>query len=284
MLFSESDFKTDYQTHNETHCSSSLVNAICAMACHLVEGEESENKLKDLEILRKGFLNEALAYLNPDNYRHLTSIQTFAIIYLAELSAGRAQSAYAYLRSAIDYLTEATSDQQSSRALELSGWGVQTLNTWAHLQHSRPVAWSADDCRFCAGMTYQTIHNDVPRFLTFNYVSIDKQDGFWRFYRRVGDERELPARQCNSVTTACNQAKLFIIIQESLGLYCREQSKATAQAVLEVYKRYLEWKEDLPPPIKSVDTNDQPLPHVFYLQYDPPLCVLKVLRQGLIRI
>lgn len=130
MLFSESDFKRDYQTHGKTHCSASLVNAICAMACHLLEADKTSGRSKaDLKLVRNGFMNEALASLSPRNYHDLTAIQTFAIIYLAEMGDGRAQSAYSYLRSAMDYLNASKPDQQSARAYELSGWGIHTLKT-----------------------------------------------------------------------------------------------------------------------------------------------------------
>lgn len=130
MLFGESDFKSDFQTRGKTHCSSSLVNAICAMACHLLEAEQATSRSEtELKLVRDGFLNEALASLSPENYHHLTSIQTFAIIYLAEMSDGRANSAYPYLRSATDYLNASKPDQQNVRAYELSGWGIHTLKT-----------------------------------------------------------------------------------------------------------------------------------------------------------
>lgn len=134
MLFSESDFKRDFQTHGKTHCSSSLVNAICAMACHLLEADQGSSRSKtDLKLVRNGFLNEALATLSPENYHHLTSIQTFAIIYLAEMSDGRTHSAYPYLRSATEYLNASKPDQQNLRAYELSGWGIHTLKTYVDL-------------------------------------------------------------------------------------------------------------------------------------------------------
>lgn len=130
MLFSESDFKRDFQTQSKTHCSSSLVNAICAMACHLLGADQGSSGSKtDLKLVRNGFLSEALASLSPENYHRLTSIQTLAIIYLAEMSDGRAHSAYPYLRSATEYLNVSKPDQQNAGAYELSGWGIHTLKT-----------------------------------------------------------------------------------------------------------------------------------------------------------
>lgn len=109
------------------------------------------------------------------------------------------------------------------------------------------------------------MNSEIPQYLIFSADWAD--EGLWRFYRRVGDERDLPARPCHSIITACNQTKLFRIIHESLHLYCRTRGKVTAQAVLEVYKRYLEWKEHLAPILKKIETNDQPLPHIMCLQY-----------------
>lgn len=112
------------------------------------------------------------------------------------------------------------------------------------------------------------MNSEIPQYLVFSADWAD--EGLWRFYRSVGDERDLPARPCHSIITACHQTKLFRIIHESLHLYCRTRGKVTAQAVLELYKRYLEWKEHLAPILKKVETNDQPLPHVMCLQYESP--------------
>lgn len=115
-------------------------------------------------------------------------------------------------------------------------------------------------------MTYQPSHDTtLPHSVTFQHVREDRDDHVWRFFRHVGDSRELPTRPSHAIMTACNQAKLLRIAQESLNLYCGTRGKATAQAILEGYKSYLDWKNDLPVVIKNIDINDQPLPHVLYL-------------------
>lgn len=115
-------------------------------------------------------------------------------------------------------------------------------------------------------MTYQPSHDaTLPLSVIFQHVRLDRDHYLWRFYRHVGDDRELPTRSSHAIMTACNQAKLLRIGQESLNLYCGTRGKATAQAILEGYKRFLDWKDDLPSVIKNIDINDQPLPHVLYL-------------------
>ena len=131
MLFSELDFRQDYRMHRQTYCSSSLVNAICAMSCHLLENSMGDEAIGhvDTSTLREGFMDEARSSLTADIFREMTSIQTFAIMYLVDLSAGKARSAVGYLRSAVENLMTYSEYQQSEEAMELSRWGVQSLNT-----------------------------------------------------------------------------------------------------------------------------------------------------------
>ena len=96
---------------------------------------------------------------------------------------------------------------------------------------------------------------------------MDRDHAPWCFYRHPGDEHELPTRPSYAITAACYQAKLFRIIDESLNLYCGARGQVSAEKTLAVYKRYVDWKNDLPSMITDVDASDQPLPHILYLQY-----------------
>ena len=142
MLFSEIDFLEAYERGSDdkekTYCSSALVNAICAMGCLLLEDpqqspkppEETSNPTyEDAMQLCEAFIKEARARLVPDEYSLWTSIQAFAVIHLVDLSCGKARSATGYMRSAADNLKIRTQGLQSSEAIQLSYWGVHTLNT-----------------------------------------------------------------------------------------------------------------------------------------------------------
>lgn len=139
MLFSELDFKHDFRVKNQTNCSASLVNAICAMGCNLLESEdvgERRNRV-DAATLRDGFMNEARAALTPSSYGYMTSVQTLAVMFLVELSSGKARKAIGYLRSAVDNLKPAVDNLKngdessfSEEAHEITVWGLHTLNTY----------------------------------------------------------------------------------------------------------------------------------------------------------
>ena len=95
---------------------------------------------------------------------------------------------------------------------------------------------------------------------------MDRDDDIWRFYRSVGDEREMPHRPSHAILSACYQAKLFRIIRNSLNLYCGYSGKVTAHKVVACYKEYTDWRAELPDVLHNVDVNAQPLPNILYLQ------------------
>ncbi|KAL9116521.1 MAG: hypothetical protein Q9187_006954, partial [Circinaria calcarea] len=269
MLFSEVDFLASYRLGDDTYCSIPLTNAICAMACHLLDNPSPEAKprdkasmsgYEDAQQLRGAFMAEARATLVPEVFTRMTSIQAFAIMFLSELSSGKARSATAYLRCAADHLKFSKADGQSQQALELSHWGVHTLNT----------AWS--------GFTYQKPFAPVsPRSRVFLDVQVDRDYGpaQWRYYRQPGDERDVPKRPSFAILTAYSQAKLFRIVHDTITVYCGARGRVTAESVIGCYKRYLDWAEELPWQLRSTDVDTQPLPHILSLQYDslPPLQV-----------
>ncbi|KAL8831026.1 MAG: hypothetical protein Q9170_005476 [Blastenia crenularia] len=257
MLFSESEFRDSYHTSDETYCSSALVNAICAMACHLMDQKDADGE-GDIETLTNGFMNQARQEVKPENYQSLCSVQALAVMYLADLSSGKARSATGYLRASVEFLKAAELDGQSAKAREISLWGIQTLNTSS------------------TGITYQKLYApELPYMPRFRHVDINSNHSLWRFYRYNGDQRKLPVRPSHAILTACHQAALFRIVHESLNLYCGLRGSVTAEAVLILYRRYLDWEEDLPFILKAVDEQAQPLPHILYLHVQYHVAVLQ---------
>ncbi|KAL8993298.1 MAG: hypothetical protein Q9169_006447 [Polycauliona sp. 2 TL-2023] len=257
MLFSEIDFKESFRIDDDTYCSPALVNAICAMACHLVDGSDIEEEI-DVDTLAQAFMNEARQEVLPQNYTCLTSVQALAVMYLADLSSGKARSATGYLRAAVEFLKAAELDGQSPTAREISTWGIQTLNTSS------------------TGITYQKLYApELPYTARFQHVDIQGDKEVWRFYRTVGDGRELPVRPSYAIMTSCYQAALFRIIHESLNLYCGLRGIATAGAILTTYRRYLDWEYDLPSILKNVDVEAHPVPHILFLHIQYHVAVVQ---------
>lgn len=182
MLFSELDFKHSFRTNDKIYCSSALVNAICAMGCHLLANDRNDTVKKDLDIttLKDGFMKEAREHLLPDSYLDMTSIQTFAVMYLVDVSSGKARNATGYLRSAVDNLMSIKGDNQSDEARELAQWGIQTLNRYGlsiklHKDHLTSLA------HMLASLTNSFTRQGCPKqrfFSMFEWTGMTRYGGF----------------------------------------------------------------------------------------------------------
>ena len=71
-------------------------------------------------------------------------------------------------------------------------------------------------------------------------------------------------RKSLAYLTACENAKLYRIAHECILVYCGVRGKISANTLLDVFQRYIGWKDELPPDLRSVE--GQPLPHVLLLQ------------------
>lgn len=101
-LFDEGIFVKEYQTNSERHCSQALVNAICAMACHL--HTKLEESLIDYESLGTLFMNAARTLVRPE-IEDLTTVQTLAVMFLVDYSRGKGHRASLYLSMATRILS-----------------------------------------------------------------------------------------------------------------------------------------------------------------------------------
>lgn len=116
-------------------------------------------------------------------------------------------------------------------------------------------------------MTYQRLYTaQEPKDPNFRHVRLGTDNAMWRYYRHPGDGRELPVRPSYAMLTACHQAGLFRIVNDCLIVYCGIRGRVNASKVLEIYCRYQGWNEELPAEIAGIDKEEQPLPHVLYIQ------------------
>ncbi len=117
-----------------------------------------------------------------------------------------------------------------------------------------------------SGFIYQKPQASIsPRALPFSGDILDDGEGdnTWRLYKHPGDSG-VPDRLSQSVVTASEHAKLFRTVHESILAYCGSRGKVSAQKLLDIYERYMAWKDGLPHALRELD-ND-PLPHVLFLQ------------------
>jgi hypothetical protein len=104
-LFSEGHFVDGYKRQSKIYCSSVLVNAICAMACHLhTTGEGDET---DFDQLAGDFGDAVRTSIDPDDLT-ITTIQAFAVLFLVDCARGNGLRAFSYLQIATASLSAVT--------------------------------------------------------------------------------------------------------------------------------------------------------------------------------
>lgn len=259
-LFSEGHFVDSYKRQSRTYCSSVLVNAICAMACHLhttAEGDEV-----DFDQLAGEFSNAARATINPAD-QSITTTQAFAVLFLVDCARANALRASSYLQIATNSLPDITyqEDDGFTEVLKNTVRGIRNLT----------IEWSQ--------ITFQvppTVHSASYEEVEDNDDKLDEAK--WYFYRYVNDQ--CPAWPGLLATTNREKAKLTAIIQDiSIMLYSQHPPQISARQVLQKYSRLVAWRQDLPAVIGNIeDNNSQALPHVLSLLILYTHAVIQLLR------
>lgn len=126
-LFSEGHFVDSYKRQSYQFCSPTLVNAMCALACHLHTGGESEEI--DFEQLGMSFSDAVRASIDPED-RSLTMTQAFAVIFLLDCAGGNCLRGASYLKIATSNLSYAKSTDSDAvlEVLKNTTRGLRSIN------------------------------------------------------------------------------------------------------------------------------------------------------------
>lgn len=133
QIFSRDRFLTDFTCMASSHCSTPLVNAIAAFACHYTDTSSTVARPGDHTVAGDHFFAEAKRLLTADEEPSLTTVQALGIMGLREISHGRVSNGYQYmgrcLRTALEMglNVSAKSDRLPPEVIEerkITFWGV----------------------------------------------------------------------------------------------------------------------------------------------------------------
>lgn len=96
VLFSRECFYKDFRAGRDKYCSSLLVNAICAYACHLTDDPAGRTEPSNFRTSGDHFFKEARRLLFEDESPCLTTVQALCILSMREPSTGRESSGFGY--------------------------------------------------------------------------------------------------------------------------------------------------------------------------------------------
>lgn len=82
MLFDDEQFIFAFRNCQDTYCSPPLVNAMCAMGCHVLRSEwrGDEDVGRGINYLQSKFIDEVEGLLMDSEASKMTNIQTWAIV------------------------------------------------------------------------------------------------------------------------------------------------------------------------------------------------------------
>ena len=102
------------------------------MGCHVLDEmfDGNSEAYGSIVELRDRFVEEARFQVkDPASFLKMTTIQTFAIMFLIELARGNGARGSLHLRLAIENLLLIQTPKQMSDSSTLPAWGILTLHT-----------------------------------------------------------------------------------------------------------------------------------------------------------
>ncbi|MCJ1283993.1 hypothetical protein MMC26_003324 [Xylographa opegraphella] len=261
MLFSRPHFMASFDNYDELYCTSALVNAICAMACHLFDKQPDDGFQPgvDPKDLRESFMLEARTLVRDLPPEKLAVVQTYAVMFLVDLSSGNGANSASYIRLAADAIDQRVESGYSTQAAEMTKWGIYSLSVdWAQFTFLVPTLFQ------------------IPASLELPNYSFNQDTSSWQLYRHLSDSSN-PEQPSHIIDSSTAHAKLLRIIHDTLALfYHGHEAAVSAKDVILQYARYLEWQDELPDAVAMRDDDTRALPHVMaiYVQYQTALIQL----------
>lgn len=128
--------------------------------------------------------------------------------------------------------------------------------------------YPVNDHSLWSGLTYQKPFNpqSPDTQIPFRLDSAGNKE-IYRHSRAEVESGQFPRAPGFTIVTAVHQARLFRIVHASIILYCGARGKISAKSFLQCFKRYLEWKAELPPELECEGYEDDIPPCVLTLQY-----------------
>lgn len=230
VLLDEEEFISSFRRCEDVYCSSSLVNAICAMACHVLRSEwrGDDGAHSGIEHLQAKFMDEVEHLQRHADTPKLVAIQTWAIMSLVELGRGNGLMASAHLRQATELLMARSENEQADTSAEVASWGVLTLAT----------TWS--------GLVYQKPNTPVSSHtIVFKDVPIERAKPLSQSPQQHSQSDSNATRPDHTLVVAFEQAKLYQIVHQLLLSYCGSRGKVYGSHMDEMYEKLTSWKRDM---------------------------------------
>ncbi|KAH7085177.1 fungal-specific transcription factor domain-containing protein [Paraphoma chrysanthemicola] len=253
VLFSRECFYKDFRAGRDKYCSSLLVNAICAYACHLTDDPAGRADPSNIRTAGDHFFSEARRLLFEDETPSLTTVQALCVMSMREPSAGRDSSGFSYIgrcmRMCVELGLHLKNSASPALGLTPSEVEVRKVTFWGCF--TADTVWS-----ICMGRIAQ-----LPRAaITLDKPILEEVSGLPDAF--PGTSRVQPA-----VVTTRMFLQEFTVLSELVNdnnyMFFAPKERLTSSKLLECYNKYQTWFRRLPPAL-SID-GLKPEPHILVL-------------------
>ena len=131
MVLNERRFMDSFHEFSEVHCSHALVSAICAVSCPLLHhiNKDGDQTKAMIDALRDDFMQETRDRMRDVDRGKMTSLQTYAIMFLAEFGSGHGLLASSHLRLAVEIMMDQWTSQPAKDMEQVTIQGILSLHT-----------------------------------------------------------------------------------------------------------------------------------------------------------
>lgn len=251
VVFSRECFYKDFRSGREKYCSSLLVNAILAYACHFSDEPAARTDPNNFRTAGDHFFEEARRLLYENEASSLTTVQALCIMAMREPSAGRDSPGFAYMgrcmRMAIEMGLHLNNSAAPAMGLTPSEIEVRKVTFWGCF--TVDTIWS-----ICIGRISQ-----LPRVaITLDKPILDESPGGL-----------LPAGTVTSRMFLQEFSTLSELINDNNYMFYAPSARLTDYRLMSCHGKYMEWYKNLPTPLQ-LHPNGDSQPHIIVLQYVRP--------------
>lgn len=257
VVFSRECFYKDFRSGREKYCSSLLVNAILAYACHFSDEPAGRTDPENFRTAGDHFFEEARRLLYENEASSLTTVQALCIMAMREPSAGRDSSGFAYMgrcmRMAIEMGLHLKDSAAPAMGLTPSETEVRKVTFWGCF--TVDTVWS-----ICIGRISQ-----LPSVaITLDKPILDESPG------GLLPEAYIGASQASAATVTSRMflqefSALSELINDNNYMFYAPNGRLTDIKLVNCHNKYLEWFKNLPPPLRLYGVSDAQ-PHIIVLQ------------------
>ena len=130
LLFRAETFMQSYMYGDSDICSSTLLNAICSMACKFLNTEIlAPEDRANVTFIQSAFMKEAQSSINLGDSQNMAVIQAMTIMHLVDLSNAQARVASTWLKTAAEALQNLEAEMKMTADFDLTRWTIHSLDT-----------------------------------------------------------------------------------------------------------------------------------------------------------